>query len=176
VTFDGSVRRAAEGDLAAISGIYDHYVRTSHATFDIEPMEAEGRRAWLDEHPGGRHRALVAVGDGRVIGFASSGRYRSRPAYETSVETSVYVDPSFVGRGVGTALYTVLFAALEGEDVHRAFAGIGLPNDASVALHERCGFRRVAHFSEQGRKFGRYWDVDWFERAVGDGEAITTSA
>ena len=176
MVFDGSVRPAAEGDLAAISEIYDHYVRTSHATFDVEPMSGERRREWFEEHLGGRHRALVAAIDGHVIGFASSGRYRSRPAYETSVETSVYIAPAFVGRGVGTALYRVLFEVLEGEDVHRAFAGIGLPNDASVALHERFGFRRVAHFSEQGRKFGRYWDVDWFERAVGDGEAITTSA
>jgi phosphinothricin acetyltransferase len=171
VTFDGSVRSAEEDDLAAVAEIYDHYIRTSHATFDVEPMSGERRRAWFEEHPGGRHRALVAVIDGDVIGFASSGRYRTRPAYDTSVETSVYLDPAFVGRGVGTALYTVLFDALEGEDVHRAFAGIGLPNDASIALHERFGFRRVAHFSEQGRKFGRYWDVDWYERAIGDAES-----
>ena len=173
MTFDGSVRAATEGDLAAIGAIYDHYVRTSHATFDVDPIDAERRKAWLLEHPGGRHRAFVAVSETGVVGFASSGRYRTRPAYETSVETSVYVDPAFVGRGVGTALYRVLFDALDGEDVHRAFAGIGLPNDASVALHERFGFRRVAHFSEQGRKFGRYWDVDWYERPLGDGESIT---
>ena len=173
MTFEGTVRPAEEADLDAVGAIYDHYIRTSHATFDVEPMSEERRRAWLEEHPGGRHRTLVAAIDGRVIGFASSRRYRTRPAYDTSVETSVYIDPDFVGRGVGAALYRVLFDALEGEDVHRAFAGIGLPNDASIALHERFGFRRVAHFSEQGRKFGRYWDVDWFERPVGDGEPIT---
>ncbi len=169
-----SVRPALEADLAPISSIYDHYVRTSHATFDIEPVGGDHRRVWLDEHAGGRHRVLVAVGDGRVIGFARSGRYRRRLAYDTTVETSVYVDPGFVGRGVGGVLYRALFDALEGEDLHRALAGIALPNDASVALHERSGFSRVAHFSEQGRKFGRYWDVDWYERAMGDAEAITS--
>jgi phosphinothricin acetyltransferase len=70
----------------------------------------------------------------------------------------------------------VVFDALAHEDVHRALAGIGMPNDASVALHERFGFRRAAHFSEQGRKFGRYWDVDWYERPVGETEEITLPA
>ena len=151
-----------------IDRIYDHYVRTSHATFDVEPLGIERRRAWLLEHVGGRYRALVAVDGAMVVGFASSSRYRPRAAYETTVETTVYVDPGFVGQGVGGSLYRTLFAALEREDVHRALAGIALPNDASIALHERFGFRKVAHFSEQGRKFGRYWDVDWFERPVGD--------
>jgi phosphinothricin acetyltransferase len=170
------VRPAVEGDLVAISEIYDHYVRTSHATFDVEPVGIDHRREWLQGHAGGRHRVFVAVGDGRVIGFARSGRYRPRPAYDTTVETSVYVDPAFVGRGVGSALYRVVFDALAHEDVHRALAGIGMPNDASVALHERFGFRRAAHFSEQGRKFGRYWDVDWYERPVGETEEITLPA
>jgi phosphinothricin acetyltransferase len=167
VTLVESVRPAVSGDLAAIGEIYDHYVRISHATFDTEPVGAGQRREWLAEHAGGRHRIVVAVGAERVIGFASSGRYRARPAYETTVETSVYVHPGFVGRGVGDALYRTLFDALEGEDVHRALAGIALPNDASVALHERFGFHCVAHFSEQGRKFGRFWDVDWYERPIG---------
>ena len=167
MTFDGSVRPAGEGDLAAVSEIYDHYIRTSHATFDVEPMSAERRRVWFEEHPGGRHRG-ARRGDRRSGDqFASSGRYRPRPAYDTSVETSVYHQPSVRRPGRWKSAVPVLFDVLEGEDVHRAFAGIGLPNDASIALHERFGFRRVAHFSEQGRKFGRYWDVDWYERPVG---------
>ena len=151
MTLASVVRSATEGDLAGIDRIYDHYVRT-----------------WLLDHAGGRHRAFVAVDDGRVVGFAGSSRYRPRAAYNTTVETTVYVDPGFVGRGVGGSLYRTLFEAIEGEDVHRALAGIALPNDASIALHERFGFRRVAHFSEQGRKFGRYWDVDWYERPIAD--------
>jgi phosphinothricin acetyltransferase len=83
------------------------------------------------------------------------------------VETSVYLAPDAVGRGAGTRLYEKLFKALEGEDVHRAYAGIALPNPASVGLHERFGFKRAGHFTEQGRKFGRYWDVAWYEKALG---------
>jgi phosphinothricin acetyltransferase len=110
---------------------------------------------------------LVALAEGRLIGYASSSRFREKPAYETSVETSIYVTPDAIGRGAGSRLYAELFHSLEGEDVHRAYAGIALPNPASVALHERFGFKRVAHFTEQGRKFGRYWDVAWFEKLLG---------
>lgn len=110
---------------------------------------------------------FVALADGRVIGFACSSRLRPKPAYETSVETSVYVAPDAVGQGAGSRLYEELFGSLEGEDLHRAYAGVALPNPQSVALHERFAFKRVAHFTQQGRKFGRYWDVAWFEKPLG---------
>jgi phosphinothricin acetyltransferase len=161
------VRPATEDDLGAVNDIYNHYVHTSHVTFDVDPTGIEWRRQWFEEHADSRCRIFVATVDGRVIGYASSGRYRAKAAYETAVQTSVYVAPDFVGRGVGASLYAVLLDALEREDVHRALAGIAQPNEASVALHRRLGFELVAHFSEQGRKFGRYWDVDWYERALG---------
>jgi len=131
-------------------------------------MSGEARREWF-AHYGttGRYRALVAVSEDRVVGYATSSRFRPKPAYETSIETSVYLAPESVGRGAGTRLYEGLFKALEDEDVHRAYAGIALPNPASIALHERFGFKRVAHFTEQGRKFGRYWDVAWYEKPMG---------
>jgi len=78
----------------------------------------------------------------------------------------VYVAPEAQGRGVGQALYAALFSALEGEDVHRAVAGITVPNEPSISLHDRAGFRAVAHFTEQGRKLGRYWDVVWMEKPL----------
>ena len=99
-----------------------------------------------------------------TVGYASSSVFRPKAAYETSVETSVYVDPGWTGRGVGSRLYERLFAALEQEDVHRAYAGITLPNSGSVALHERFGFTLVGVFTHAGRKFGRYWDVAWYEK------------
>jgi phosphinothricin acetyltransferase len=116
--------------------------------------------------PTGRHRLVVAEEDGRVVGYASTGQFRPKAAYEACVEASIYIAPDTCGLGIGTALYETLFASIEGEDVHRAVAGITMPNDASVALHERFGFGKVAHFTEQGRKFGRYWDVAWYERAL----------
>jgi phosphinothricin acetyltransferase len=152
-------------DLEAISGIYDHYVRTSAISFDIEPATIGWRREWFERFSDrGRHRLLVARDNEEAIGYAASVPYRPRAAYGPSVETSVYVAPSHLGRGVGSALYGALLSELEREDVHRAYAGIAMPNPASVRLHERCGFRQAGYFTEQGRKFGRYWDVAWFER------------
>ena len=162
------VRPATAGDLSAVNDIYNQYVVEAHYTFDLEPMSAEARGEWFTHYgETGPHRLLVAVFDGLVIGYAASSRFRPKPAYDTSVETSVYLAPDAVGRGAGSRLYERLFKALEGEDVHRAYAGIALPNPASIGLHERFGFKRVGHFTEQGRKFGRYWDVAWYEKALG---------
>jgi phosphinothricin acetyltransferase len=162
------VRAAAAEDLSAVNDIYNQYVAETHYTFDVEPMTPDARREWFMHYAtSGRYRVVVAVSEGVVIGYASSGRFRPKPAYETSIETSVYLAPESVGRGAGSRLYEGLFKSLEGEDVHRAYAGIALPNPASIQLHERFGFKRVAHFTEQGRKFGRYWDVAWYEKPIG---------
>ena len=162
-----TVRACTDADLEQVNDIYNHYVATSPATFDLEPITIEQRREWFSHYANtGRHRALVATDGERVVGWATSSPVRPRRAYETSIETTVYCAPDATGRGVGTALYAALFDALAGEDIHRAYAGITQPNDASVALHQRFGFRRVALYSEQGRKFGRYWDVAWFEKPL----------
>ena len=163
------IRPATAKDLAALNVIYNQYVAEAHYTFDVEPMTMDARREWFTRYgTTGRHRLMVAVSEGRVIGYASSGPFRPKAAYATSVETSVYLAPESVGRGAGSRLYEGLFKHLESEDVHRAYAGIALPNPASIALHERFGFKRVAHFTEQGRKFGRYWDVAWYEKPIGE--------
>ena len=162
------IRPCLDGDLEALNDVYNHYVMDTHYTFDVEPMTMEARREWFSHYSAhGRHRLLVAVSDSGVVGFACSSRFRPKPAYETSVETTIYLAPGAVGRGAGSKLYTELFKSLESEDVHRAYAGVSLPNPASIALHERFGFKRVAHFTEQGRKFGRYWDVAWYEKPIG---------
>ena len=159
------VRPAVAADLAALTAIYNHYVVHTAITFDLSPWQPAQRRAWFDEHAGsGRHRLLVAEEGGEVLGYASSSRWRPKAAYDTTVESSVYVRHDAVGRGVGRQLYTELFAALAGEDVHAIVAGVALPNAASIALHERCGFTRVGVFREVGRKFDRLWDVAWFQR------------
>ena len=164
---DALVRPATQDDLGSVNEIYNEYVVQSHATFDVAPTTMEWRQDWFGYHGlGGRYRVMVAVADERVIGYASSSRFRPKPAYETSIEVSVYIRGDAVGRGVGARLYTGLFAELRGEDIYRAYAGIALPNPASAALHERFGFKKVAHFTEQGRKFGRYWDVAWYEKAL----------
>jgi phosphinothricin acetyltransferase len=161
-----TIRPCSVEDLEAVNDLYNHYVRTSHVTFDTEERSLEWRRLWFDERSSGRYRVFVAERDGGVVGFCSSGPFRPKAAYETSVETSVHVAPRAVRTGVGTALYRTLFEALDGQDIHRALAGIAVPNDASVALHLAFGFRLVGRFTEQGRKFGRYWDVAWYERPL----------
>jgi phosphinothricin acetyltransferase len=163
------VRSAIVDDLCALTDIYNHYVVTSPTTFDIRARSIEETREWFTHYAvTGRYRLLVTVEreGGAVLGYATSSRFRDRPAYATSVETSVYVHPRSRGHGVGSALYRALFDQLRGEDVHRAFAGIAVPNDPSVALHERFGFRVVGTYTEVGRKFGRYWDVLWMEKAL----------
>jgi len=161
------VRPAGAADLARINAIYNHYVLHSHATFEIEPVTMAEREDWASHYAdSGRYRLLV-VADDDVLGFATSSPYHLRAAYETSVELSVYVDPDATGRGLGARLYGTLIPLLEREDLHRAYGGVSLPNASSVALHERFGFREAARYSEQGRKFGRYWDVVWLERPLG---------
>ncbi|MFP8960672.1 GNAT family N-acetyltransferase [Streptomyces nanhaiensis] len=164
------VRAGEEGDLPDLTNIYNHYVRETPVTFDVEPLTADARRPWLLSHPkDGPHRLLVALDaeSNRLLGYATSSPFRPKPAYSTSVEVSVYLAPDACGRGVGTLLYEHLFEALGGEDVHRAYAGIAQPNEASVRLHARFGFRHIGTYGEVGRKFGRYWDVAWYEKPLG---------
>ncbi|GGS50015.1 MULTISPECIES: GNAT family N-acetyltransferase [Streptomyces] len=163
------VRPGFEGDLDALTAIYNHYVRETAITFDTASFTPEERRPWLLSHPeDGPHRLMVATEpqSQRILGYATSSPYRPKPAYVTSVETSVYVAPDAGRRGIGTLLYDALFRALAGEDVHRAYAGIAQPNEASTRLHERFGFRYVGTYGEVGRKFGRYWDVAWYEKRL----------
>lgn len=162
------VRPGREADLQALTDLYNHYVRETPITFDVEPLTLEQRRPWLLSHPeDGPHRLLVASQADRVLGYATSSPFRPKAAYATSVEVTVYCAPDAGGLGVGTLLYASLFEALAGEDVHRAYAGIALPNEASARLHARFGFRPVGVFREVGRKFGRYWDVAWYEKELG---------
>jgi len=168
VTVTGLVVRPGEAaDLPALTALYNHYVEHSHVTFDTQRFSVEQRGSWLSHYlPTGRHRLLVAV-DGRdLLGYATSSRFRDKSAYDTSVEVTVYLRQDAAGRGIATTLYTELFAALADEDVHRVYAGIALPNDASMALHRRFGFTEVGTYREVGRKFGSYWDVTWLEKPL----------
>ncbi|MFM9448753.1 GNAT family N-acetyltransferase [Streptomyces acidiscabies] len=163
------VRPGVEADLAALTELYNHYVRETPITFDTAVFTVEERRPWLLSHPeDGPYRLMVATDTDsqEILGYATSSPYRPKAAYSTSVEVTVYVAPGAGGRGVGTLLYKALFEALAGEDLHRAYAGIAQPNEASTRLHERFGFQHLGTYREVGRKFGRYWDVAWYEKAL----------
>ena len=161
------IRAASIADLPVLTDIYNHYIVNTTITFDMKPLTPDERRGWFDEHPAtGRHRLLVAIGDaGTLDGYATTSRWRPKAAYDTTVESTVYCHPEAVGRGTGTTLYAALFDAIADEDVHHIVAGIGLPNPASIKLHERLGFQPVGVFHSVGRKFDQFWDVAWFERA-----------
>ena len=157
-------RLAKESDLQEIVEIYNHYVVNTHFTFDVEPFTVNTRRTWWAQFDNERYQCWV-VTDGTLRGYACSTPFKPKRAYETSVEVSVYLDVSATGHGLGQKLYERLFDDLGHRDIHRAYAGIALPNEPSEKFHERFGFNRVAIFNEVGRKFERYWDVAWFERS-----------
>jgi phosphinothricin acetyltransferase len=161
---DITIRRAERTDLPALLDIYNHYVLNTAITFDIEPRTLEQRQEWFDQFSDcGKYQCFVAAMD-QAIGWASSSRFKDRAAYDTTVETSIYLSPAATGKGLGRRLYQTLFDAIAGEDIHRIFAGATLPNDASVGLHTAMGFRQVGIQREVGRKFGRFWDVALFFR------------
>lgn len=157
------VRAATAADAAGMARIYNHYISNSVATFEETPLSAAEMAARLAEVDGLELPWLVAEDPAGVRGYAYAGRWKNRCAYRHSVEVTVYLDPAALGRGLGTQLYAALFTALRQSEVHFAIGGIALPNDASVALHEKFGMRKVAHFSEVGCKFGRWIDVGYWQ-------------
>jgi len=149
--------------------IYNHYVLNTPVTFDVEPRTLVQRQQWLDGFSShGRYQCFVAVKDGLAIGWANSHRYNERAAYDTTVLSTIYLAPDMTGQGIGRRLYSALFDALKGEDIHRVFGGITQPNEASVRLHLAFGFEPVGVYREVGRKFGRYWDVATYMRPFGN--------
>jgi phosphinothricin acetyltransferase len=162
------LRPAAQTDLPALRDIYNHYVIHTPNNFDVEPRTLAQRQEWFDQFaPSGKYRCFVAEEGGQAIAFACSSRFKEKKAYETTIETSVYCAEGCGGKGIGKKLYAALFEALKGEDIHRAYAGITLPNEASVRLHLSAGFRLVGTYPQIGRKFGKYWDVAHYIRDMG---------
>jgi phosphinothricin acetyltransferase len=164
-----TIAAAGPEHVESIASIYAEVVRTSPATFDIEPPSVDRWRALLDSSdPGQGHHLLVALdGDGRVLGHAKSGGFMERAAYDSACLVSVYVAADARGQGVGTALYARLFELLDASPLLVATAGITEPNEASTALHLAFGFERVGTFTDVGVKFGRRWSVTWYQRSLG---------
>lgn len=159
------IRPAERRDLARITDIYNYYVLNTPVTFDVAAYTVAGRESWFSQFGmTGRYRLFVAEENSVVMGYAGTTWFRPKAAYETTVETTIYCAAEAVGKGIGRLLYAELFQKLKGEDIHRFVAGYALPNVASERLHRRFGFEIVGVFSENGRKFGKYWDVCWTEK------------
>ena len=159
------VRLARPGDAESIRSIYNVEVTESTVTFDLVPRTLADQLAWLAEHEG-VHPAVVAELDGEVVGFGSLAPYRSRPAYATTVEDSVYVQRDRRGNGCGRAILAELIRLATLHGFHAVMARIAGGHEASIGLHRACGFELVGVEREVGRKFGRWLDVVLMQRLL----------
>jgi L-amino acid N-acyltransferase YncA len=157
------IRPAVAGDSGAIAAIYNHYVAQTVITFEEEPVSASGMGRRIGEAGSASLPWLVAEREGKVVGYAYANPWRARSAYRFSVEVTVYLDPVCPRLGIGSRLYGALLPELKARGIHAALGVIALPNEASVALHEKFGFAKAAHLREVGLKFGRWIDVGYWE-------------
>ena len=157
-----AIRAATEPDVAGIAAVYDEQVRTGISTFDLEPPPASyWSHRLAGEEPGDHF--LVADDEGAIVGYAYSSRYRPRPGYRFTREASVYLGPQARGRGLGRRLYDELLPRVRADGMHVLLALVALPNPASVALHEKFGFRPVGVYRQIGWKAGAWQDVGWWQ-------------
>lgn len=159
------IRTGREADAPALLEIYRPFVASTTISFEETAPGVDEFAARMAKSLA-RWQWLVACEDGRCVAYAYGSAHRERSAYRWSVEVSAYVDPAWQRRGIGRKLYLALFDDLARRGYCNAFAGIALPNDASIALHRDVGFTPCGVFHRVGRKFGRWHDVAWFERPL----------
>lgn len=156
------IREATFSDAEAIADIYNYYILNTVITFELDPITPQEIMKRLEKYKEvGPYLAYEE--NGEVIGYAYVSKFRERPAYEHSVESSIYMKKGAGGKGRGTKLYSELLSQVSVQ-CHVIIGGIALPNEASVKLHEKCGFRKVAHFLGVGRKFGKWIDVGFWQK------------
>ena len=159
------IRSATVNDAGIICDIYNHYVKNTIITFEEIPVSPEEMQSRILE--GTKSLPwLVAEEDGHVIGFAYASEWKGRCAYRFSVEVTIYLSLHLFRRGIGSQLFEALIAELHSRSLHSMIGGIALPNPASVALLEKMGFKKVAHFKEVGWKFDQWIDVGYWERLL----------
>ncbi len=163
------IRDARPDDAAALALIYNPYVSDSVATFEVDAVHPSVMADRVGQCQGAGLPWLLAEDGGRVQGYAYAVRWKPRRAYARSCETTIYLDPDCVERGIGRRLYGALLERVARAGFHAAMGGIALPNAASVALHESLGFDKVAHFREVGYKQGRWIDVGYWQRILDEG-------
>ena len=157
------VRAALAADSAQIAEIYNHFVLTSTITFEEQPVSTEELARRIAEIQANGLPWLVAARGEQIVGFAYANKWKTRAAYRFSTEVTVYVRDGLGQSGIGSRLYADLFAALKSLGAHAVIGGVALPNDASLRLHEKFGFKKVAHFNEVGFKFNRWIDVTYWQ-------------
>ncbi|WP_288016091.1 GNAT family N-acetyltransferase [Blastomonas sp.] len=159
------IRDATPADGAALAALYAPFVTDSWVSFETQAPDAAVMATRISSH-GSSHGWVVAELDGAVMGYAYASPHRVRAAYATSADIAIYVAPAAQGQGLGRALYTALFERLRSRSIHAVFAGIALPNPASIALHEAMGMVPVGIYREVGWKLGGWRDVGWWQRLL----------
>ena len=162
------IRSVTEADAPALQAIYAPIVERTAISFELVPPSVDEFAGRIRKVLDGGWAWLVAEVDGRCAGYAYGSVHRERPAYRFAVETTVYVHDDHQRRGIARELYMRLFPVLAEKGFCNAFAGVALPNDASVGLHRSVGFEPIGTFRKVGRKFGRWHDVAWFQRPLRD--------
>jgi L-amino acid N-acyltransferase YncA len=160
------IRSASPDDAAAICAIYNHYVDTTTISFEEAPVSVSVMAQRIAD-VSSKLPWYVYVREGRIVGYAYATPWRVRSAYRFSVESSVYVDRDCPREGIGSQLYQVLIDDLRARGMQSVLGGIAQPNPASVKLHERMGYTKVAHFTRVGRKFEQWIDVGYWELLLG---------
>ncbi len=161
-----TIRAVTVADAAAAAAIYDHYIAHSIATFEEEAVPASEMALRIQSIAAVPFPWLIAEREGEVVGYAYARPWRERRAYRFSAEITVYVDPANTGHGIGSKLYERLFPLIQERGIHAVVGVIALPNEASVALHEKFGLAKVAHLKEVGFKFDSWIDVGYWERIL----------
>lgn len=157
------IRPALPADAEAIARIYNYYILNTVITFEEQVVTAQAMVDRLQEVGSASLPWLVAEAPGSVIGYAYASRWKERSAYRYSVESTIYLDPAAYRAGFGSQLYAALLEVLRWQKVHAVIGGIALPNPASIRLHEKMGFQKIAHFKEVGYKFKRWVDVGYWQ-------------
>ena len=157
-----TIRKADRADVPALCAIYNYYVEHTVCSFEIAPVSVSEMETRLETVQNSDLPFYVGEERGKVVGFCYVHPWKSRAAYQATLETTIYLDPQYVGAGRGAALYERLLESVDRQRVHALIACITIPNPSSIRLHERMGFRQVSHFRAVGRKFGQWLDVgDW---------------
>lgn len=156
------IREASISDATPIAEIYNYYILNTLITFELDPVTPQEIIKRLEKYREvGPY--LVYEENEEIIGYAYVSKFRERPAYGSTVETSIYLKKGCEGKGRGTELYSALLSQVSSK-YHVIIGGIALPNEASIRLHEKCGFKKVAQFLGVGNKFGRWIDVGFWQR------------
>jgi phosphinothricin acetyltransferase len=156
------IRSAKLSDAQALCDIYNRYITETTITFEEAPIKAKEMKSRIRDVMR-NYPWLVYEEDGKIAGYTYASRWKERSAYRYSVETGIYLDSGYIGRGIGTKLKGKLLKELKKKSIHSVICGIALPNPASIALCEKFGFTRIAHFKEVGFKLNKWVDVGYWE-------------